>query len=196
MIYAAGTISPGPSFTLIVRLAASGARSAALGATVGFSVGAATYATLTMTGFALIITQVGWLMTSIQVAGGCYLIYLGLSAWMSKPAALDEAPEPVLTRGAKKGFQMGLIVELSNPKSIAFFVSIFAVAVPPDAALWVKTTIIVGGFLVDLAWYGLAATLLSTRPVQNVYRKFAVFIDRALGTVLAVFGLRLIAERF
>jgi hypothetical protein len=41
-IYLAGAISPGPSFTLIVRLAASGARPAAFGATVGFSLGAAT----------------------------------------------------------------------------------------------------------------------------------------------------------
>lgn len=53
-IYAAGAISPGPSFTLILRLAASGARPAAFGATVGFSIGAATYATLAMTGFALV----------------------------------------------------------------------------------------------------------------------------------------------
>lgn len=149
-----------------------------------------------MTGFALIITQVGWLMNTIQIAGGCYLIYLGLTAWLSKPAAASsEAPMPVVAKGVGRGFRMGLIVELSNPKSIAFFVSIFAVAVPPDAALWVKTTILAGGFLVDLAWYGLAATLLSTRPVQLVYRKFALGIDRALGTVLAAFGIRLISDR-
>ena len=34
-IYAAGVMSPGPSFTLVTRLAASGARRAALGATLG-----------------------------------------------------------------------------------------------------------------------------------------------------------------
>ncbi|NGM47851.1 LysE family transporter [Rhodobacter sp. SGA-6-6] len=92
-IYAAGAISPGPSFTLILRLAAPGARPAAFGATVGFSIGAATYATLAMTGFALVITRMGWLMSAVQIAGGCYLIYLGLSAWLTPPT--DPAANPL-----------------------------------------------------------------------------------------------------
>lgn len=194
-IYAAGAISPGPSFTLIVRLAASGARPAAFGATLGFSIGAATYATLAMTGFALVITQMGWLMNLIQIAGGCYLIWLGLSAWRSRPEESDTAPLRIEARSFRRGLRMGLLVELANPKSVAFFVSIFAVAVPAETALWAKTTILLGGFLVDLAWYGFAATMLSTLPVQRLYRRFSVGIERALGTVLAAFGIRLISER-
>jgi threonine efflux protein len=69
-IYAAGAIGAGPSFTLIVRLAASGARPTAFGSTLGFSIGAATYAALAMAGFALIITRMGWLMNAVQIAGG------------------------------------------------------------------------------------------------------------------------------
>lgn len=90
-IYAAGAVSPGPSFTLILRLAASGARPAAFGATVGFSIGAATYATLAMTGFALVITRMGWLMSAVQIAGGCYLIYMGLSPGSRRRPILPQA---------------------------------------------------------------------------------------------------------
>lgn len=194
-IYAAGAISPGPSFTLIVRLAGSGHRSAALGATVGFSIGAATYATLAMTGFALVITRIGWLMNTIQIAGGCYLIYLGLAAWLAPPAPPAEEVVKTEARSIGRGLRMGLLVELANPKSIAFFVSIFAVAVPSTTALWVKAAVLVGGFLVDLIWYGFATTMLSTRPVQAVYRRFSIWIERVLGTVLAAFGLRIIADR-
>jgi threonine/homoserine/homoserine lactone efflux protein len=46
---------------------------------------------------------------------------------------------------------MGLLVELANPKSVAFIKIIFAVAVPADMILWVKATILLGGFLIDLA---------------------------------------------
>ena len=194
-IYAAGAVSPGPSFTLILRLAASGARPAAFGATVGFSIGAAIYATLAMTGFALVVTRLGWLMGAVQIAGGCYLIYLGLSAWLASPGDPPAGPAHPEARGFRRGLRLGLLVELANPKSVAFFVSIFAVAVPADTALWAKAAILLGGFLVDLAWYGFAATLLSTRPVQGLYRRFAVWIERALGTVLAGFGIRLISER-
>lgn len=193
-IYAAGVMSPGPSFTLVTRLAASGARRAALGATLGLSIGAAAYAILSMTGLALLITRVGWLMTALQIAGGCYLIYLGLQSWFS-PAMTAPSENRPNAGGAARGLCMGLLLELSNPKSIAFFVSIFAVAVPVEAALWAKAVILLGGFLLDIVWYGLAAIVLSTGPVQSVYRTFAVWIERLFGTLLAGFGMRLIAEK-
>lgn len=194
-IYAAGAISPGPSFTLIVRLAASGARPAAFGATLGFSIGAAIYATLAMTGFALIIMQMGWLMTVVQICGGCYLIWLGLSAWLLRPEESGLVPLHIEAHSFGRGLRMGLLVELANPKSVAFFASIFAVAVPADTALWAKAAILAGGFVVDMAWYGFAATMLSALPVQRLYRRFSIWIERLLGTVLAGFGFRIIAER-
>lgn len=193
-IYAAGVMSPGPSFTLVTRLAASGARRAALGATLGLSIGAATYAILSMTGLALLITRVGWLMTAVQIAGGCYLIYLGLASWFSPAVTAQNENRPNVA-GTTRGLRMGLLLELSNPKSIAFFVSIFAVAVPVEAVFWVKAVILLGGFLLDIIWYGLAAIVLSTGPVQLVYRRFSVWIERLFGTLLAGFGVRLIAEK-
>lgn len=89
---------------------------------------------------------------------------------------------------------MGLLVEFANPKSIAFFISIFAVAVSPGTPGWAKATILAGGFLIDLAWYGFAAAMLSTRPVQMLYRKLSLGIERVLGTLLAAFGLRILYE--
>ena len=140
-------------------------------------------------------TRVGWLATFVQIAGGCYLIYLGLSAWFSRTAkTLDGAGSPNITSAAR-GFRMGLIVELSNPKGIAFFVSFFAVAVPMETALWVKAVILAGGFILEIVWYGAASFLLSTRPVRAVYERFAIWIERAIGTPLAGFGVRLISEK-
>lgn len=194
-IYTAVVLSPGPNFTLITRLAASGARRAALGATLGFSVGATVYAVLSMTGLALVITRVGWLVTFVQIVGGCYLIHLGLSAWFGHTAkTLDDPGNPHVTSAAR-GFRMGLIVELSNPKGIAFFVSFFAVAVPVETAPWAKATILAGGFILEIMWYGAASFLLSTRPVRAAYERFAIWIERAIGTILAGFGLRLISEK-
>lgn len=195
VIYAAVVLSPGPNFTLITRLAASGARPAALAATLGFSLGATVYAVLSMTGLALIITRVGWLVTFVQIAGGCYLIYLGLSAWFSQTAkAFDGAGSPRITSAAR-GFRMGLIVELSNPKGIVFFVSFFAVAVPMNTNLGAKAVILAGILVLEIIWYGAVAFLLSTQPVRAVYDRFAIWIERAIGMLLAGFGLRLITEK-
>ena len=194
-LYAAVVLSPGPNFALISRLAASGARRAAFGATLGLAIAATVYAVLTMTGLALVLIRVGWLANLIQFAGGCYLVYLGIMAWLTaRPVAT--AKQPHLTpHSGLRGLRMGVLVNLSNPKAIAFFIGLYAVAIPPATALWAKLVILAGGFLLEAIWYSLVIVLFSSPPFRAVYDRFGLWIERFIGTVLAVFGLRLISEK-
>jgi threonine/homoserine/homoserine lactone efflux protein len=194
-IYAAVVVSPGPNFALISRLAIAGHRSSAIGATFGLAGAATLYAILTMTGLALVLTRIGWLASLIQIAGGCYLVYLGVKAWLASAPATSTQDRVAAPSGALRGVRMGLIVNLSNPKGIAFFIGLYAVAVPPETAGWAKLAILAGGFSLEVIWYGLVTVLLSTRPAQAAYDRFGLWIERAIGTVLAAFGLRLISEK-
>lgn len=188
-------MSPGPNSALISRLAVSGSRRTAIGATFGLAFASTFYATLTMTGLALVLARVGWLATVIQVAGGCYLVFLGVKAWLT--ATPLESPEPSDSRSGKvlRGLRVGSIVNLANPKVITFFVSLYTVTVPAKAAPWVKLTILAGGFLVELVWYGAVILLLSTLPARAAYARFGVWIERAIDAALAAFGFRLISEK-
>ncbi|HEX9869829.1 MAG TPA: LysE family transporter [Candidatus Tectomicrobia bacterium] len=194
-LYAAVVVSPGPNFALISRLSISGARPAAIGATFGLAIAATLYAILTMTGLALVLTRIGWLASVIQIVGGCYLIYLGITAWLSAQPATAVQGRGAAPASASRGLRMGLIVNLSNPKGIAFFIGLYAVAVPPDTAIWAKLAILAGGFMLEIIWYGLVMVLLSSRPARTTYERFGLWIERAIGTVLAAFGIRLIAEK-
>lgn len=193
-IYLVVAISPGPNFALISRLAVSGSRSAALAASLGLGIAATSYALLTMTGLAVLLDQVGWLARAIQIAGGAYLIYLGVSAWLSSSEEAQPC-EAAAPKSAWYGLRAGLIVAFANPKSIAFFVGLYAAAVPADTALWAKGAIIGGGFMIELLWYGLVTMLLSTSGARAAYRRFGKWIERAIGTMLAGFGLRMILSR-
>lgn len=195
-LYAAVVISPGPNFALISKLAMSGARSTAVGATFGFAIAATFYAVLTMAGLALFLAKVGWLASLIQIAGGCYLVYLGLMAWLSgKPDTMKQGVSSVEKGDVLRGLRMGMIVNLSNPKGIAFFIGLYAVAVPPETGLVAKLAILMGGFLIEIIWYSLVTALLSRRQAKAVYDRFGQWIERAIGTALAGFGIRLIAEK-
>lgn len=191
-LYAAVVVSPGPNFALISRLALSGRRSAAFGATFGLAIGATLYAVLTMAGFALVIARIGWLATAVQVAGGAYLVWLGLSAWRAGHGA---APGAATSGGWGRGLRTGLLVNLSNPKAIAFFLGFYAVAIPPGTSLPARAAILLGGFAIEIVWYGLVTLGLSRRRARAVYDRFSRWIERAIGTILAAFGLRLIAEK-
>lgn len=194
-LYAAVVVSPGPNFALISRLAVSGARRAAFGATFGLAIAATAYAVLTMTGLALVLTRVGWLASLIQIAGGCYLVYLGIMAWLTARSATTAQQTHSTPHAAFRGLRMGMLVNLSNPKGIAFFVGLYVVAVPPATAAWAKLVILAGGFLLEIIWYSLVTVLLSSRPARAAYDRFGLWIERAVGTVLAAFGLRLISEK-
>lgn len=191
-VYLVVAISPGPNFALVSRLAMGSGRQAALAGSVGVAVAATSYAILTMAGLGVVLQQVGWLARGVQIAGGLYLTYLGLSAWFRHAPESGAAPGD---GSSAKGLRAGLLVAFSNPKSIAFFVSLYAAAVPADTALWAKATIIAGGFAIELLWYGLVAVLLSSERSQRVYRLFATGIERAVGSLLAIFGLRMVLDR-
>lgn len=194
-LYTAVVVSPGPNFALISRLAISGARPAALGATLGFAVASFVYAVLTMTGLALVLTRIGWFASLVQIVGGCYLIYLGVMAWFASRPAAAAHQGAVASVGAWRGMRMGAVVNLANPKGITFFIGLYAVAIPTETALWAKIVILGGGFAVELLWYGAVIFLLSSRAARAAFERFGQWIERAIGSVLAAFGLRLIAEK-
>jgi threonine/homoserine/homoserine lactone efflux protein len=193
-LYLALTVSPGPNFALVSRLAISGSRRAALGASVGIATASIIYAVLSMTGLAVLLREIGWLAGGIQIVGGCYLVYLGLSAWLD--AGSTAAPDkPVVTRNGWYGLRTGFLVDLSNPKGIAFFIGLYAALIPPGTALWAKAIIVAGGFLIETVWYGLVALLLSTPGVRAIHARLRRWIERLIGTLLVGFGLRLICDR-
>jgi threonine/homoserine/homoserine lactone efflux protein len=194
-LYAMAVISPGPNFALISRLALNGSRKAAVGATIGLALSATFYAVLTIAGLSALLTRVGWLASLVQIAGGSYLIYLGVKTWLeAKPNRLGERSAPT-QETAGRGFRTGIIVNLSNPKVITFFLSLYAVTMPVGAPLWTKLAVLLGGFLLEIGWYGLVILLFSTPPARAAYGRAGHWIERGIGTALTVFGLKLISEK-
>ncbi|ALA18417.1 MULTISPECIES: LysE family translocator [unclassified Chelatococcus] len=193
-IYAAIVVSPGPSFALVSRMAAAGERRAAYGATFGLASAATIYAVLTMAGLSVILAEIDWLARAVQIAGGLYLIWLGIEGWRSagRPlAAADGADESRFMPGFRRGFVMCL----SNPKAIAFFVGLYAAAVPPETSLAAKLAILAGAYAIEVVWYGAVTLVLSQPQVRRVYERCRRIGERILGALLAAFGMRLLLER-
>jgi threonine/homoserine/homoserine lactone efflux protein len=193
-LYLAVTVSPGPNFAVVSRLAVSGSRCAAYGASLGIGLASIIYAILSMAGLTILLNEIGWFARAVEICGGCYLIYLGATTWLRagtvpKPNGSGEL------RTAWYGVRTGFAVDLSNPKSVAFFVGLYAVAVPPETALWAKATIIAGCFVIETCWYALVATLLSIPAAFTMYERLGKWTERTIGIFLGGFGLRMICGR-
>ena len=146
-------------------------------------------------GLSIALTRIGWLASLVQIAGGCYLIYLGVNVWLGAKHSPSPERQGSAHETALHGLRTGIIVNLANPKVITFFLSLYAVTVPVGSSVWTKLALLTGGFLLEVLWYGLIIVLLSTPPARAAYDRAGQWIERAVGTALAVFGFRLISEK-
>ena len=87
---AIGAISPGPSFVLVSRIAVSRSRRAGFAAALGMAVGGVTFAALALLGLNALLMQVSWLYLLLKMAGGLYLIYLGIRIWRGAQTAAGD----------------------------------------------------------------------------------------------------------
>ncbi|MFD2263772.1 LysE family translocator [Lacibacterium aquatile] len=188
-LWMAAVISPGPSFMLVSQLAASRSRPAAFAACLGISTGSAIYASLTLFGLSFLITGSALVVEGVRIAGGCYLIWLGIQSWRragNKAAARKMAETTIFA-----GYRLGLATALTNPKAIAFFLGLFGAIFTPEMGTAPKVATLIAGFTINITWYALVCTLFSTEAVRRRYQGMKGWLDRIFGSIFILFGLRL-----
>jgi threonine/homoserine/homoserine lactone efflux protein len=191
-IWLLAVVSPGPAFLVLSQLAAGRSRAAALGASLGIAMGAVLFASLTMWGLAVVVTQIAWLGTALRLAGAIYLVYLGLSLFQSAAAESNaQAAEQRPGDDFIAGWRIGALTAVTNPKAIAFFLSLFAVALPPGLSLGEQLALLAGGFTIEITWYVLVALVLSTGRLRALYARGRKGLERLLGAALVLAGVRL-----
>jgi threonine/homoserine/homoserine lactone efflux protein len=91
-------------------------------------------------------------------------------------------------------FSAGILTSLGNPKAILFYGSLFAAALPADAAMGLRMT---GALLIlatSVAIHAGLASVLSIDRVRLGYLRLRRPIDRVFGVLFVVFGIRLLAS--
>jgi threonine/homoserine/homoserine lactone efflux protein len=189
-----GAISPGPSFIFVVRTSVAESRGAGLAAALGMGVGAFIFGTLAVLGLRTLMTEGGWLLTALKIAGGLYLVYL---AWQ----IFRHAHEPIVVQESgnaranlSRGFWQGLGTQLSNPKIVAVFGAVFAALLPENAPLWVYIALPPLIFVQETSWYSIVALAFSAQRPRAIYLSAKLWVDRVAAALIGVLGVRLIYE--
>lgn len=194
-VFLLGAISPGPSFVVVSRIAISGSRADGVMAAIGMGVGGFVFACIAVAGLTAILLQVEWLSIALRLAGGGYLVWLGVNIWRAAPdpiAVADTAPERPNT--IWRSLLRGLFVQLSNPKTAIFYASMFAALLPSPTPTWMLFALPPLLFLTEFTWYTIVAMGFSSRGPRAVYLRSKTWIDRAAGAVVGALGLRLMAH--
>lgn len=183
---AIGAISPGPSFVMVAQTALSTTPRNGRVAAAGIACGGVILATAATTSLGAALTYAGPLFLALKVAGGIYLIYLGTRLWRS--AKRESTTVQMQGDATRRTFLTALLTQLSNPKAIVVYGSVFATALPLHPAPWSLVALPITATAVEACWYLIVATVMSRSAPRRAYLRSAAVIDRLAGTAMGGLG--------
>lgn len=192
---AMGAMSPGPSFVLVSRISIANSRLHGLAAAIGMGLDGALFSVLALLGLVALLQQVEWLYLVLKIAGGLYLIKLGIAIWRgaSEPLAMGDNGGAA-TMPLSRAIAVAFGTQISNPKTAVVYASIFAALMPKDPSGLFLAALPPLVFLVEAGWYAIVALAFSARHSQRVYLGAKVWVDRLAGAIIGALGLRLVGE--
>ena len=187
-----GAMSPGPSFLMVAQTAVTKSRAEGVAMAVGTGLGAAIFAILASAGLYVVLENVPWLYTALKIFGGLYLAYIAYKIWRSPALTVVAEENPRAKPGSlPRAFLLGLMTQLSNPKTAIVFASVFAAFLPADIPSYGYAILCLLAFVFDFSWYALVSVLLSTAKAQRAYSKYSVYISKLAGGFLGFMGIKL-----
>lgn len=186
-------VSPGPATLSNATIAMSHGRKASLVYGAGLSSGLIFWGIVAATGMGAVLQGSLYLLMTLKVLGGIYLLWL---AYQSGRSALQSNQKTAIVAEEKRWFFRGLLLNMSNPKSVVAWMAALSVGLNVDAdtsAIVVATIVcIVVGFLTN-ALYSL---MFSIKGMMIWYQRFRQKIDGIVAVLFAMAGFGLIRSAF
>ncbi|BBY46681.1 threonine transporter (plasmid) [Mycolicibacterium arabiense] len=190
---AIGAISPGPSFVMVAQTSlATEPRNGRIAA-LGIGVGGLMFAVTATAGLGAALVYAGPLFMAVKIAGGAYLVYLGIRLWLASIRD-DSTEEGSRAVASTRTFTTALLTQLSNPKAIVVYGSVFASALPLHPSHWLLLALPLAVAGVELSWYLIVATVMSRPGPKRVYSRAGRTLDRVAGTAMGGLGAVFVVE--
>ena len=116
-------LAPGPGVFYVAARTLSGGRAEGIASSVGTGLGGLVHVAAGTLGVSALVLASAELFTAVKLLGAAYLIWLGIRTVLG--ARRDDL-RPVVARsaaGTRRAFREGVMVEMLNPKTAAFFLA-------------------------------------------------------------------------
>lgn len=195
LLFAAGIVSPGPSLTLIIKYSLSYSRKSGILASLGIACGVLFHAIYISLGIGaiLISSKVG--MKMLYLFGGTYLAYIGyMSIRTTKKSISLESYDSLPDISSVKAFSAGFLACTLNPKAVLLTSAILTSIVDIEGEKNQYILYMAIMFLEAFIWYSIVTLFLSSQIIRTKARKIEILITRITGSILFLFGVKLIFE--
>jgi len=185
-------LAPGPSVLFVIARAIAWGRVTAVATVIGNVTGAFTLSVVVAVGLGPILQRSEIAFISVQVLGGLYLVYLGITAIKQSQIHANDITNqgdirPSKWRSMREGFWVGAL----NPKGMVFFAAILPQFVDREAGNITSQLILMGAIFALLAlffdsgWGILAGTIRNWLATEL---KRLVLMRMTGGVVMIILG--------
>lgn len=189
-VCAAGAMSPGPSFAVVVRNTVAGGRIQGVLTGIGHGLGVGVYACGAVFGMAVVIDAFPTATLLVEKLGGLYLLWLGIQAFRHAGQGDMSAADT----GKSRGFIDGMAISVLNPKIAVFFLALLGPFIPPDAGVMDRLGVAGLAMVIDGSWYVFAAIMLVSTGATEWLARQGVWVDRVLAGILVTLGCWLLVQ--
>ena len=194
-------LSPGPDVLLIAKSSASTSRANTLKIILGISVGIVVWVVLTLLGFTVLMEQFPWIQQVLMLLGGVFLARMGWAMLngglktLKQETNLDETQQ-LAAPDSKNHFLLGLLTNLSNPKTLIYFSSVFSLALSSSASAHLKTQLAVIIPIQTFLVFALFMLIMSMPKIKTAYQRSGSYIDIISGGLFLIFAIWLGLDAF
>ncbi|WP_405118418.1 LysE family translocator [Pseudomonas leptonychotis] len=146
VVAAVTVLSPGPGVVMTLTNALRFGVRGTFGGILGIAFGALIVAAISATSVGVLLATSAVAFTTLKLLGAAYLIYLGIKLWRSPGINIIE--QTAQDTSFSKRFIEGPSLQLTNPKAVFFFISIFPQFIDLQSNYSVQFSILVATYIV------------------------------------------------
>lgn len=189
---------PGPNSLFVLATAAQRGVASGYRAASAVFLGDAILMFLSALGIASVLKAEPMLFLGLKYVGAAYLFYLGIGmlrgGWQKLRQPLDAATTPAKEVDVNQPFRKALLLSLSNPKAILFFISFFIQFVDPGYAYPGLSFLVLGTILEIISALYLSFLIFSGVRLAAWFRRrqrLAAGASSGVGALFVGFGVKL-----
>jgi threonine/homoserine/homoserine lactone efflux protein len=189
-----GAMSPGPSLAVILGHTLNNGMRSGYCSALSHAAGVALWATLTILGLALLVTETPLLYSMVTYAGAAYLAWMGIRALRSgedpgQSAIFDtKQSESSHVTAARDGFMISVL----NPKLAIFFIALFSQFVSIHLSNIEQLAMITTAAVIDGLWYCIVVALVSQSWLIDKLQQRTTLLNKISGILFLALALRVV----
>lgn len=180
---------PGPNFARVSEATFTHSRALGMKTATGTAAANASWCLIALAG-ATAVAQDSLFGPLLQLAGALYFAIYGCQLLYRSFRPRSAAHSPV---NSVTAFRAGYLTGIVSPQAGLFFASVLTNILPPQRDWTIAVAVIAIATGVTLAWYAVVTLLLATPPARTWYERRRPIIERALGLILLVAAIRMVA---